>query len=125
MQKELIMVAVSNIATHSPIYLVWLAGIVMAILTWKRNPRPSLFAILAIAFMFVLDLVGIFMVMLPLRLTQQGYSMTRISMLVTFVSVALAILRAGGWVLLLAAIFNGRRALSAFSFQNATTEQKV
>lgn len=110
MQKDLIMITLSSIAIHIPIYLVWLAGIIMAIVTWKRNPRPSLFAILAIAFNFVLSLIGIFVSTLPIRMTQQGYTMERISMLLLVVNCVVAILQAGSWGLLLAAIFSGRRA---------------
>jgi hypothetical protein len=88
-----------------------MAGIIIAIVTWKRNPRPSLLAILAIVFMLVFDLIAILLNIMPVRLTEQCYTMFRIGMLLSVANLALAILKAGGYVLLLAEIFSGRRTL--------------
>jgi hypothetical protein len=118
MQKEVLMIILSNVMMHIPIYLAWLAGVILAVGTWKRNARPSLFAILAIASMFVLDLIGIYMSTMPLRLNRHGYTSTHIGMLLPIVNLSLAILRAGSWGLLLAAIFSGR-ALPAFDSKPA------
>jgi|WetSurMetagenome_2_1015567.scaffolds.fasta_scaffold329605_2 hypothetical protein len=122
MQNEILMITISNMATHIPVYLVWLAGIFLAIDSRKRNPRSSLFAILAIAFMFALNLIGIFMSTLPMRLNKQGYTMLNIGMILSVANIAMSILSAGGWGLLLAAIFSERHTLSSLNSHRIDSE---
>jgi len=38
---------------QAPIYLIWLAAIVLAAVTWRRHPRVSLLAIAGLALFFV------------------------------------------------------------------------
>jgi hypothetical protein len=122
MQNEILMITISNMATHIPVYLVWLTGIFLAIGSRKHNPRSSLFTILAIAFMFVLNLIGIFLSILPIRLTKQGYTMMNIGMILSVARIAMSILSAGVWGLLLAAIFGERHTLSPLNSHRINSE---
>jgi hypothetical protein len=45
------------IATQSPIYLVWIAGIFWALMTWKRHPRKSFLVMLVLALFLTEDIV--------------------------------------------------------------------
>jgi hypothetical protein len=109
MLSPVITTILTNMAIHIPLYLVWLVGFILAIVTWKRNLQPSLFAILGIASMFVFDLISIYMITVPMRLSGKGYPATNIAMVMSIANVALTILKAGGWGLLLAAVFVGRK----------------
>jgi hypothetical protein len=108
MQNEFLIITIANMATHIPVYLVWLTGIIIAVGSRKRNPKSSMFAILAIAFMFALSLIGIFMAALPMQLNKQGYTMRNIGMILSAANIVISILSAGAWGLLLAAIFGER-----------------
>lgn len=109
MWNETVPIVLGNMVTHFPMYIVWLIGIILAIATWKRNPKPSLFAVLAIALLFMLDLINIFVLTIPMRLTKQGYAVTHISTMILIANLTLTILKAGSWGFLLAAIFSGRK----------------
>jgi hypothetical protein len=99
----------SIIIYQIPIYLVWLVGIILACTTQKRNPKTSLYTLLAIASLIVMNLAGICIGMMPLVLRDRGYAMFRISMITNGAHALLSILSAGGWGLLLAAIFIERK----------------
>jgi hypothetical protein len=113
MLNPVITVILTNMAIHIPLYLAWLIGIILAVMTWKRNPRPSLLAILGIASMFVFDLISIFMITIPMRLSEKGHASTNIAMVMSITNVAMTILKAGSWGLLLTAIFIGRKNQTA------------
>jgi hypothetical protein len=103
-----IIVILTNLAVHIPIYLVWLAGIVLSLLTWRRNPRPSLYAILGIVCLFVSDMISLYMTTALIRPGLDRTSYGHIATLMTIESVVMAIMRAISWGLLVAAIFVGR-----------------
>ena len=102
-------IILGNVVTHSPMYIVWVIGIILAIATWKRNPRPSLFAVLAITLLFIFDLISIFVLTIPMRLTERGKAVTHIGTMILIANLTLTILKAGSWGFLLAAIFGGRK----------------
>jgi hypothetical protein len=108
MQNEYFMIIISNMAPQIPIYLVWLTGIILAIDSRKRNPRSSLYAILATVLMFVLSLIGNLMSILPMQMHKQGSSILNISMMTSYIRFGMSFLSAGAWGLLLAAIFGER-----------------
>jgi hypothetical protein len=90
-------------------YLIWLTGVVIACSTRKRNPTPSLFALLAIGAMFVLSLIGTYVGLMPLLWRERGYDLVRFSMISGVANILLSILNAGCFGLLLAAIFVDRK----------------
>ena len=109
MMNPVITTILTNMAIHIPLYLVWLAGIILALITWKRNSQSSLFAILGIVSMFIFDLISIYMITVPMRMSGKGYAGAHIAMVISIANVVLTILKAGSWGLLLAAIFIGRK----------------
>lgn len=116
MSEGTVRILISMVAANILMYLVWLTGIILACKTWKRNPKASLFTLLAIVFLFVFNLTSIFLSALPIALRDSDYSMVRIATLTGIAHVVLSILSAGSWGLLLAAIFIERKP----SFQQKT-----
>ena len=47
MSNYLIRIVLQNLGTALPLFIVWLVGIVMAIVHWKKSPRKSIFSIIA------------------------------------------------------------------------------
>ncbi len=45
-----------GLAPHLPLYLVWLAGIILALVRWRQHPRASLLTVIALG-VFILDAV--------------------------------------------------------------------
>jgi hypothetical protein len=109
MSEAIVPLLVSNFVYHIPIYLVWLAGIILAGSTRKRNPKASLFTILAIASMFVFNLISMYVAIMPIVWRERGYNILRLSMMTGGLTFLLAILNACSFGLLLAAIFIERK----------------
>ncbi len=93
---------------QAPIYLIWLAAIVLAAVTWRRHPRVSLLAIAGLALFFVragiegASLVWMFMIL------EQG-SFANPNLLMGIRSVISVVLGIIAWALLVAAVFAGRK----------------
>ncbi len=101
----------ANILPHLPLYLVWIAAIIVAIVSWRKNPRVSLFTVIGVAGILIINLVGtIVSVSMPITLQRQGFSGMRISTTVTIWNIASSVLTAGCWGLIVAAIFGWRKS---------------
>jgi hypothetical protein len=95
--------------TQLPVILVWLIGLVLALVYWRRHPTVSLLAIIAIVGFLVTSLVGTYLsVWLPLTLQERGWSIGRIGILMTARGVIGSLISAVLWALLLAAVFGWR-----------------
>lgn len=94
-----------------PIILVWLAGIVVALLRWQRHPRVSLLTLIAlIIFLFNLIIGGILNVQIPLILSEGGWSAGNIGTFFLIKGFIQAVVAALGFGLLLFALFGWRTA---------------
>jgi hypothetical protein len=109
MSKTIVPLLVSNFIYNIPLYLAWSAGIILAVSTRKRNPKASLFTILAIASMFVFGLISMYVAMIPIIWRERGYDLLRLGMTTAGLTFILAILNACSFGLLLAAIFIERK----------------
>lgn len=100
-----------NILAQLPLYLTWLAGIVLAIVTWRKHPQVSLFTLIGLVVVFLNAGFGLFfnMIMVP-RLMEGGRSVTSISGVLTIVHAVQTLISAVGFGFVLAAIFGWRRA---------------
>jgi hypothetical protein len=95
--------------TQLPVILVWLIGLVLSLVYWRRHPTVSLLAIVAIVGFLITSLIGTYLsVWLPLILQERGWSIGQIGMLLTARSIIGSLVSAVLWALLLAAIFGGR-----------------
>lgn len=97
---------------RSPLYLVWLVGIILAIALWSRHPKVSLLTTVALSVLLLASLFGTYIdIRLPLLLHSHGMSTSRLSLLISALSFLRALLHAGAWILLLWAIFGWRKRL--------------
>ena len=100
-----------NLAIQLPVLIAMLVGIIIAIVTWKRNPKPSLFTLLSILIYFVFiilaSLSNELYYFLQVNLDLE-YSLVDTIMIIT--QVVLSVIIGSAWGLLLAAIFSGRKA---------------
>ena len=86
------------ILTQSPVYLVWLVGLILALATWKKHPSVSLVALISFVILFVLALA------IQLTTTHHGVNWN-----LAGIAFFEALIRAGAWSLVLAAIFAWRK----------------
>ena len=106
-----------------PVCLVWLAGIVVALVFWRRQPRVSLLTLIAIIILAFISLVGTyFSISIPFLLDRQGMDIGQLGMIIVTFNIAIAVITAVAWALLLAAIFGWRRSQTTESKPAADDE---
>jgi len=93
---------------QAPVWIVWLAGIVFAIVRWRRHAMVSLLTIVGFAVLAVSRVLGppagrwLFVVLRNL-----GWRLPEV-WLVGLLSLGLSLVSALGWLLLLVAVFGWR-----------------
>lgn len=94
-----------------PLLLVWLVGIILAGVYWRRNPVVSLLALVAISMLFLESLVATYLnLWLPVMLSQRGWGAGRIGTFLAAKGLLQSVMSAVAWGLLIAAIFGWRKA---------------
>jgi hypothetical protein len=86
------------VLTQLPVYLIWLVGLILALAGWKKHPSVSLVALIGFVILFLLALVT--------QLTTPRYGVNWSQAGIAFLE---ALIRAGAWGLVLAAIFGWRK----------------
>ena len=86
------------IFTQTPVYVVWLVGVILAIVGWKKHPSVSLVALIAFVVLLLLELVSLIIA------AHNGVLVGHPG--ITFLE---ALIRAGAWGLDLAAVFGWRK----------------
>ncbi len=86
-----------------PVFVVWLAGVVLALVRWKRHPKVSLLTIIAFVLFFAEILSPFYLNVWTL----QGLS-ANMELVSTAINIIEPLITAAAWGLLLAAIFGWR-----------------
>jgi hypothetical protein len=89
---------IAAILTQAPVYLVWLVGIILALANWKKHPSVSLVALIGFVVLVLLALGT------QIITVHHGVNWTQVG--VAFLE---ALIRAGAWGLVLAAVFGWRK----------------
>ena len=106
---SLIPAALGNLVTQSELLILYLVGIVIALFTWARHPRTSLFTIIALGGLLVLAVANVFVYsFLPAYFIQVGGSVTNATTVYAIINLVFNLLHAVAFGLLLAAIFGER-----------------
>jgi hypothetical protein len=105
-----VMLTISSLLIQFPLLLVWLVGIILSLFFWRQYPRASLFTLIAIALLFIEQIITTFLSMwLPLTLSNAGWGSGRLGMLLSMIGAGGSIIQAIAWGLLLGAIFGWRK----------------
>jgi hypothetical protein len=92
-----------------PLTLVWLAGAIMALVTWKRHPSVSLLALLACLLLLFSVVAGsVAQIWIINQQGSLGWSGQQVGMWLSVLGIARTGLSTVGYILLLCAVFNGR-----------------
>ena len=95
-----------------PVLLVWLAGIVMALLHLRKARGPALLALCSLTALLLLRVVDVFVYQyaFPRFRMESGWPTVKVAIALSRYSVVMAVLQAVAWVPLLPAIFGWRSA---------------
>lgn len=92
-----------------PLYLTWLAGVVVAIVTWKRHPAVSILA--SVAFVVLLALTfgsRIVNIWLPRLAMESGWTSDQIGLFYSIYGFVFATIEAVVWIAIIVAMFRWR-----------------
>jgi hypothetical protein len=98
------------LVSRLPETLLWAAGLLLALLHWRRNPRIALLALMAFILLLTLQLVGGYLdTQLPVLLSAPGgLAAGNPGMALTFSACGQSLIAAVAWGLILLALFGGR-----------------
>jgi len=103
------MIVFTDLAVKLPQLIVLLVGLVIALATWKRNPRPSLWALIGFSLFIILMIASSLTSALPLTLHQRNnLSVQNIGLIVAVINIVISLLHALGWGFIIAAVFSSR-----------------
>lgn len=96
----------------SPILIVVIVAMILALVRWRRHPRASLFFLIALGIFLVLNTVGtLFLFWLPDYLRDgQGAPTAQMLLWIPILHVVRNLIGAAGWVLVAVAVFCDRSA---------------
>lgn len=95
----------TNYVYQIPVFIVWVIGGIVAIVRWRRHPRPSLLLVVALSTFLLRALIG---PIVTFSIVHSGTSLARAGMVNGLVSLASMLVAAVAWSLLLAAALGWR-----------------
>ena len=100
----------SSLLFQLPIILVWLVGIILALVFWRRHPIVSAMTLIAFIGFLILSFIGAWLnIWLPITLQEQGLSAEQISIIFTIRGAINALVYTFLWILVAFAIFGWRK----------------
>lgn len=90
-----------------PLYLIWIVGIVLAVIYRGRDRRVTILTAVALLLFLALDIGGRVMTIATPTL-MQGQGVETVSMLLAATNILSTLVSAGAWIMVLVAIFAGR-----------------
>ena len=106
---EVLIQTLSALATSTPVIIVWVIGIALALSRWRRHPRVSQFALIAITISIVNLVVTRFLgIWAPLAMRDSGWTATQMGTIFSAIWIISALIGAVAWALVLCAIFGWR-----------------
>jgi hypothetical protein len=106
---ELLISALGSIAISTPIIIVLLIGIALALLRWRRHPRVSLLTLIASAVMIVSMIGAIFLyAWMPMTMRDRGWTSSQLGAFFAAVRIVNTLVDAAAWSMVLCAIFGWR-----------------
>lgn len=94
-----------------PIILIWMAGIVLSTINWKRHSQASLFTLMASVLLLLVAVIRPFMFLILRRFLAGGnWTAASYTNAIRTVGFGLTLVSALGYILLLIAIFRWRDA---------------
>lgn len=93
--------------TQLPVYLVWIGGMLMAVVNWRRNPRAAQLTLVALFIFFMTSIGGTAIsTWLPLTLHARGMAAQQMGIVSAIINTIRAIFNALAFGILFAVIFS-------------------
>jgi hypothetical protein len=99
--------------THLPFLLVFVVGIILAIVRWSCHPRVSLLALVAFGLLLLGSITKIGYMFWLIGGQEAGFSFPNSRAIMTGINLSVTLLELIAWILLLVALYGWRQALGA------------
>jgi hypothetical protein len=110
METKLSAILFSQI-THLPFLLVFVVGIILAIVRWSVHPRVSLMALVAFGLLLLSAIAKMGYMFWLIGGQESGLSFYNSRAIMTWINLSVSLLELIGWVLLLFALFGWRHSV--------------
>lgn len=101
----------TQLAMHVPTLVVWAIAAGLALHRWQRHPRASLLVVLAMTVFFLETVAGVYLsTVLPMRMHERGAGVAEIGRIFAMWGAVRSLVDAGGWAMLIVALFGARGA---------------
>jgi hypothetical protein len=118
MAPNLILPTLLSYLNLLPLIFVWVIGIILSIIFWRRHPIVSMLAVIAMATLLVERFVRIFLsYWLPFEINHYGLTGPQTTLIQKSVNIFESLVNAAAWSLLLIALFGWRKASTIDSNQ--------
>ena len=108
---EVLLSSLTSLLTSLPLLITWIVGIIIAIIRWKKAPRRSLLALLALVIIMGVHIVSVvFNNSFFLLASVNGMDYKMVSTVSVIASIVFGLVDAVSWVLVLLAIFGKPKA---------------
>lgn len=99
--------------TQLPVYLVWIVGILLAIINWRRHPRAAQLTLAALFIFFMTSIGGTAISSwLPFTLHARGMAARQMGIVSAIINIIRALFNAFAFGILFAAIFGWRGGIT-------------
>ena len=113
MDKAILPAYFVSLLPNTPLYLVWIIGLVLSILHRRRHSKVSLLTFISLSMFVVISLVGVFLgIWLPVNFYNDGLDAREIGIISMSINVITSLISSVAWGLLIAAIFGWRKQIS-------------
>lgn len=109
METKLSAILFSQI-THLPFLLVFVVGILLAIVRWSVHPRVSLMALMAFGLLLLSSIAKMGYMFWLIGGQESGLTFYNARAIMTWINLSVMLLELIGWVLLMIALFGWRQS---------------
>jgi heme A synthase len=104
----------SNILVQIPVYLAWIVGLILAVVTWRKHPRASLLTLIGLGMFFVQAVLGnVLSPWLQRAMMRRDVPIRTMQLVLVGRGLITSLVMMIAWTLLLGAIFLPRRSGSS------------
>jgi hypothetical protein len=109
--NDVIVPALTQLVVQLPLLLVYLVGLMLALVFWRRHPTPCVLVLISTAILLVASVAQTFLTQYLIHArNERGWEPQQLSWILSALAMAGSILRAIALSLLLSAVFLGRQA---------------
>jgi hypothetical protein len=95
--------------THLPFLLIFVVGIILAVVRWSAHPRVSLLALVAFSLLLLSSIVRMGYMFWLIGGQESGFTSYNAHAIMTWINLSMTVLEMIGWLLLMMALFGWRK----------------